>query len=1138
MSVVANVAINVDARGAAAQLRQFQNQSQAAQQAADNLAQKTDRVTNALRPLNTITTQVTRENRNLATSASNAALGIRQQAAEARQAASSISGLSGAVRDLGASLMAQVAAAVAFQQVVRTAADFETTLSDIGKTADTTDAKLASIADTLARMSAPTRTNLAPSVLAAGLQDLVAQGLELDAAVASLESLGKVAVATNSELTDVTKTGFQLQSALKIKPTELKATFDALAYAGKQGAFELKDMAQFMPTIASAATTLGITGKDGAIALAGMMQMVRKDAPGSAEAATRLTDALLKMTAPETTKNFKKFGVDIESVLKNAVKQGINPMDAAIKELIRVTGGDQFKLSQIFGDKEAKLAIQALMKYRQEYEQLKKEAGGGAAAGTVQRDFEKSLQTFNQQLATLQGAGERLGIALGGALLPVVSKLIGDLVGFANAVTAVVNAINQLPAPVKNGAAELIRLGVQVLLLDKAIKGVIALRAAFTAAMAGMGGSAAAAVVPTTAIGTAIKGAGTSAATATPLVAGLRAALQSLATLGIVTVGINLVVTGLQEFFAAQAEISKLRGERRAGGAAAIFGGSAPAETKEQARRDLVKIQAKQKELMSPGAIATRALLGPLAPLAGQPSGVADQMALLREREKRAQAIISLPTRTAAAAVTPTPAPTPAGAGVTPTKPGGKAGGGAKAATQAPENRTDALMSELRGLIAVGQAQDKIRDLQFQGRDILAAEVELEQELGQIERDRIEALKGANYTSEKIVINKIAEAKAVDARLKSEDRIRDITDQRFQSELQVQQAIRDTVKPFEDIRNAQAEQNQYQQTYLRLVMEGMLPAEAQRIANFDQMIRQQLEATERQIEITQGAILEAKARGANVVELQKELDLLKKKRDAIKGEAAAGPGQGPSNQDRLKGAIAEIKGQLNELTDPVNQIIAAANAIGDAFANSFKGLISGSMSAKEALRSFFEATASHFLDMAAQIIAKQIQMYILNTALSFLGGSMGGGGGGGAASSWGGSGFNPKAFQPGVKFMAEGGFVTSPTRAVVGEGGEPEYVIPASKMRTAMERYSSGARGASVLGGGGGTGGDTATSSGPIVVEVRASMERINSVDYVTAEQFQAGIQQAAQQGAAQGERRTLQRLQHSPATRRRVGVS
>jgi hypothetical protein len=56
-------------------------------------------------------------------------------------------------------------------------------------------------------------------------------------------------------------------------------------------------------------------------------------------------------------------------------------------------------------------------------------------------------------------------------------------------------------------------------------------------------------------------------------------------------------------------------------------------------------------------------------------------------------------------------------------------------------------------------------------------------------------------------------------------------------------------------------------------------------------------------------------------------------------------------------------------------------------------------------------------------------------------------------------------------------------------------------------------------------------------IDVRYTVERINNVEYVTAEQFQQGMRQAAAQGAAQGEQRTLRRLQQSPSARRRTGV-
>jgi tape measure domain-containing protein len=242
-----------------------------------------------------------------------------------------------------------------------------------------------------------------------------------------------------------------------------------------------------------------------------------------------------------------------------------------------------------------------------------------------------------------------------------------------------------------------------------------------------------------------------------------------------------------------------------------------------------------------------------------------------------------------------------------------------------------------------------------------------------------------------------------------------------------------------------------------------------------------------------------------------------------------------TDRERLQGAADGVKEELDKLTDPINMITNAAAGIGDAFATSFKGVISGSMTAKQALSSFFSSVADMFLDMAAQIIAKMIQMFILQQALKIFGGAAGGGGNAATAL---GSNPNVAAYAPLPIGFAKGGFVTGPTNAVIGEGGESEYVIPASKMNAAMSRYGRGARGEGVIAGNGTTSeGGAPAAAGPVAIDVRYSVERINNVEYVTASQFQEGMRQAAQQGAAQGEQRTLRRLQQSPSTRKRVGV-
>jgi tape measure domain-containing protein len=242
---------------------------------------------------------------------------------------------------------------------------------------------------------------------------------------------------------------------------------------------------------------------------------------------------------------------------------------------------------------------------------------------------------------------------------------------------------------------------------------------------------------------------------------------------------------------------------------------------------------------------------------------------------------------------------------------------------------------------------------------------------------------------------------------------------------------------------------------------------------------------------------------------------------------------------RLPDAIKEIKENLAALTDPINQIIGAASAIGDAFSASFKGIISGAMTAREGLSNFFKSVGDYFIDMAARIAAEALKLQAIQLLQSLLSPLLGGFGIGsmGAPGLQGTGALSTTPLFPGGAF-AEGGFVTGPTRALIGEGGEPEYVIPRSKMSAAMSRYSRGARGEAVVFGngiGGGSGGTATSAMEPI--DVRYSVERINNVDYVTADQFRAGMAQAAQQGAIQGERRAMRSLKNSAATRRGVGI-
>ena len=374
----------------------------------------------------------------------------------------------------------------------------------------------------------------------------------------------------------------------------------------------------------------------------------------------------------------------------------------------------------------------------------------------------------------------------------------------------------------------------------------------------------------------------------------------------------------------------------------------------------------------------------------------------------------------------------------------------------------------------------------------------------------------------------------------------------------------------------------FEREYSRLIEEGSTPAAAQQavelqkqLLELDRSFEKQEQLLKQQVQSVKLSIEKARAEGATTDELQAQLDRLKDIEAEInklpskkgKAEGAIKESLAPeTGRDKIEAERKRIKAALNDLIDPANQVILAAQAIGDAFSESFKGLITGSMSAQEALANLFKRTADHFADMAAEMIAHAIRMQILGIALNFFGSAASAGASTPQApapktgSAFQGTLNPPGQFGPGPGFAppstfappkvgdfklpstlsaAEGAYVSGPTRAIVGEGGQGEYIIPESKMRESMARYSRGARGNSVIPDAGdsaamGEGGGTAVAA---PIDVRYTVERINNVDYVTADQFQAGMKQAANEGAKQGEQKTLRRLQMSGGTRKRLGL-
>jgi tape measure domain-containing protein len=268
------------------------------------------------------------------------------------------------------------------------------------------------------------------------------------------------------------------------------------------------------------------------------------------------------------------------------------------------------------------------------------------------------------------------------------------------------------------------------------------------------------------------------------------------------------------------------------------------------------------------------------------------------------------------------------------------------------------------------------------------------------------------------------------------------------------------------------EEANFQQMYLDLINQGVLPSlakvrvEAEKaFAEGEKKLDQSIEQIQLNIASLELTIEALKLEKNLTPEKQKQLEADEKRLEILKedlrlrgllkdtaperrgaavaaGERAVAP---KTASEYIGEGLEAAQDRLAQLTNAGYQLVQAANAIGDAFGEAFKGVITGSMTAREALAGFFQNIANYFADMVAQMIAEYLKMQLIKGVLSLLNIFAPGGDPGGKAVGTGQGIFtaaNGGIATGGFRAFANGGIVTGPTLGLVGEGRYNEAVIP------------------------------------------------------------------------------------------------
>lgn len=379
-----------------------------------------------------------------------------------RRLRGNLSQLAGFARKIG--VLGAAIGAISFLGPIKEAAAFQQELLDIAGTAELSGKAAFSFVDEIAAKYERLAIDIGQSsnTIAEGSGLMIAAGINRDLIDQTIDDIGRAATAANASFSDMAGVGTSMLQNLKLPADEMRDALGALVVAGKEGAFELKDMAATFPNLTSGVAKFGVKGREAVNFLASALQIARKGTADPGQAANNLANFLDKALSPLTKKNFKDHGVDIEAVMMDAVTKGFNPVEAVIQKIGKLTGvsessiagymkdarkhglegaealgyvreqleaiGAAGKIGELFQDKQVLDFLVPFLANIDEYKAIKEKVAAASGAA-IDADFETQMAGINRELMVMQEIGTQSVRMVGFAFaewLPVINGWLLD----------------------------------------------------------------------------------------------------------------------------------------------------------------------------------------------------------------------------------------------------------------------------------------------------------------------------------------------------------------------------------------------------------------------------------------------------------------------------------------------------------------------------------------------------------------------------------------------------------------------------------------------------------------------------------------------------------------------------------------
>lgn len=226
--------------------------------------------------------------------------------------------------------------------------------------------------------------------IAEGAERFVAKTGDLQTYLNTMDALATASSATGASMGDLADTAAELSTKFDIKDMQgMQTILATLTFQGKQGAFEMKDMAVQMSALGAAAQSFGgMKGVKGMTELGGILQIARSANSSGAETATSVADMFNELKAKGTKTQFKMYN-------KDGSTRNINDI---LVDMISKTGGHNVaqknsELTKLLGIRGIRAVNPLIATYNDTFQKTK---------GTAKQKDEAARDAVTKQLKDAQ----------------------------------------------------------------------------------------------------------------------------------------------------------------------------------------------------------------------------------------------------------------------------------------------------------------------------------------------------------------------------------------------------------------------------------------------------------------------------------------------------------------------------------------------------------------------------------------------------------------------------------------------------------------------------------------------------------------------------------------------------------------